>query len=121
MGRYDFRPIRVRQAAKALFDSKKTSSLPPWYDTLSDIPPAAALTRPVLRTPRARGKRRKPSRMFQPLPVAYDEDALRADFFGDHPWELARPRVVLEQDGDDARFCDWRRIDQPGRPLDGER
>jgi small subunit ribosomal protein S23 len=34
---------------------------------------------------------------------------------------LARPRIVLENDGKDAQKCDWSRIQQPGRPLTGER
>jgi small subunit ribosomal protein S23 len=46
---------------------------------------------------------------------------LRADFFGDHPWELARPKIILENSGNDAKGWDWSKIVQPGKPLDGER
>lgn len=59
--------------------------------------------------------------MFQPQTIVYEEDALRKEFFGDHPWELARPRVVLENDGKDWHHDDWSRIQQPGRQLSGER
>lgn len=58
--------------------------------------------------------------MFQPLQIMYPEDKMRTTFFNDHPWELARPRTVIENDGNDARLWDWSKIEQPGKPLDGE-
>lgn len=119
MGRYDFRPLRVRQTAKALFDSKRRP-LPQWYDIVGDIPPSEALARPVQRVPRPKNGK-KPSRLFQPLPIKYPEDRLRSEFFGDHPWELARPRLVVEDSGNDAKGYDWSKIVQPGKQLDGER
>lgn len=54
------------------------------------------------------------------MPIVYPEDKLRNEFFGDHPWELARPRVILENDGKDGEKWDWSRIVQPGKKLDGE-
>ncbi|KAF2742463.1 mitochondrial ribosomal protein [Sporormia fimetaria CBS 119925] len=120
MGKYDFRPLRVRSAAKALVDTGRNRALPPWYDIIGDIPPSETLARPVQRAPPVRGKARKPSRMFQPLPIAYPEDKLRSQFFGDHPWELARPRLVVEDSGNDAKGYDWSKIQQPGKQLDGE-
>jgi small subunit ribosomal protein S23 len=59
--------------------------------------------------------------MFKPLPLEYEEDRLRKDFYSDHPWELARPRIILENDGKDGQICDWSKIQQRGRPLNGER
>ena len=32
---------------------------------------------------------------------------MRWEYFNDHPWELARPRVVLEDDGRDRERWDW--------------
>ncbi|KAJ4294307.1 mitochondrial ribosomal small subunit component [Kalmusia sp. IMI 367209] len=119
MGRYDFRPMRVRQTAKALFDSKRNAELPQWYGIVGDIPPSETLARPLQRAPTPK-KARKPSRMFQPLPIVYPEDKLRSEFFGDHPWELARPRLIVEDSGNDAKGYDWSKIMQPGKQLDGE-
>jgi small subunit ribosomal protein S23 len=119
MGRYDFRALRVRQSSKALFESQRNAALPIWYRVLGEIPTSETLARPILRAPRPKGSR-KPSRMFQPLPIVYPEDELRKDFFGDHPWELARPRIILEDSGNDAKGWDWSQIQQPGKPLDGE-
>jgi small subunit ribosomal protein S23 len=121
MGRYDFRPMRVRQTAKALVDSKRIPHLPQWYNIIGDIPPGETLARPVQRAPTPKRGAKKPSRMFQPLPIRYPEDKLRSDFFGDHPWELARPRLVVENSGNDAKGYDWSKIVQPGKQLDGER
>ncbi|OAL47161.1 37S ribosomal protein S25, mitochondrial [Pyrenochaeta sp. DS3sAY3a] len=119
MGRYDFRALRVRQTAKALFDSKRNHNLPQWYDVVGNIPPSETLARPVLRVPKIRHAR-KASKLFKPLPIAYPEDRLRSEFFGDHPWELARPRLVVEDSGNDAKGYDWSNIVQPGKQLDGE-
>ena len=64
--------------------------------------------------------KRKASRLFQPVQIRYEEDELRKRFFSDHPWELARPRVVLETDGRDAEKVDWSKGLQQGRPVNGE-
>lgn len=85
---------------------------------MQSFPPTERLIRPVLQP----GKRRQRlSRRFRPVQIRYPEDELRAEFFGDHPWELARPRIVLEDDGKDYQRQDWSRIEAPGRPLNGER
>ena len=64
---------------------------------------------------------KKASKLFQPTNIVYKEDRLRSNFFGDHPWELARPRVILENDGKDYEKNDWSNLSQPGRPVTGER
>lgn len=125
MGRYNFKPLRVYQATSQLLSSGRIQHQPAWFATVGNIPPAQILVRtlPVDQT-NSRARRRhtkKPSRMFAPQRIMYDEDRLRRDFFEDHPWELARPRVVLENDGKDAQRYDWSNIRQPGKALDGER
>jgi small subunit ribosomal protein S23 len=59
--------------------------------------------------------------MFQPQRIVYPEDELRTRFFQDHPWELARPRILVESDGKDFMRYDWSKIQQVGKQLDGER
>jgi small subunit ribosomal protein S23 len=59
--------------------------------------------------------------MFQPHNIVYPEDKIRAQFFQDHPWELARPRVLVENDGKDFVRHDWSKLVQPRKALDGER
>jgi small subunit ribosomal protein S23 len=123
MGRYDLRPAKVLEAANRLIAAKKDVPRPPWHEALTKIPPGEVLFRPVQRFADVKRSRKgkKPSRMFQPLPLAYPEDKLRTVFFNDHPWELARPRVVLEDSGNDSKHWDWTRIEQLGKRVDGER
>ncbi|KAI4221175.1 MAG: hypothetical protein L6R36_007091 [Xanthoria steineri] len=123
MGRYDFRPLRVYQTASQLFASERIKNVPSWHEVVGTVPPAQTLvrTQPLQHQERPRRSNvRKPSKLFQPQRVVYEEDSLRKDFFGDHPWELARPRVVLENDGKDAERKDWSLVLQPDRPIDGE-
>ncbi|KAL9604958.1 MAG: hypothetical protein Q9219_000146 [cf. Caloplaca sp. 3 TL-2023] len=123
MGRYDFRPLRVHQTASQLFASDRIKHVPRWYDVVGSVPPAQTLVRPqpVQHQERTtKPKARKPSKLFQPQPIAYEEDTLRKEFYRDHPWELARPRLVLENDGKDAQRKDWSLVSQPDRPIDGE-
>ena len=120
MGRYDFRSQRAYDAARDLLQTKRLRHPPPWYDTLANVPPTASqlLVRPAFRhTP----KRKKASKLFLPVEIKYPEDHLRRKFFTDHPWELARPRIVLESDGKDYQQENWEEIRQPSRKVDGER
>ena len=126
MGRYDFRPLRVQENATQLLATGKLANMPPWYSIIGRVPPSEILvrTQPLQHQeiPKTgRFKTKKPSKLFQPTKVIYEEDQMRKQFFSDHPWELARPRIVLENDGKDAESCDWSKMAQPYRPLSGER
>ncbi|KAK4133186.1 mitochondrial ribosomal protein [Trichocladium antarcticum] len=110
--------------ATPIFD-KKLNHAPLWFQAVSQIPPAEVLTRPYPvqhREPRVplRGGRR-PRNLFRPTRIEHPEDRLRDQFYRDHPWELARPKLVLELDGLDARERDWHKgLRQPGMALSGE-
>ncbi|KAJ3569553.1 hypothetical protein NPX13_g6040 [Xylaria arbuscula] len=95
---------------------------PIWYNVIESIPPSETVTRPFPPQHKAPNpKTRKPSRLFQPQKLVYEEDGLRSQFYRDHPWELARPRVIVEMDGRDAERYDWSKgLRQPGMPLCGE-
>lgn len=124
MGRYDFRPLRVHQTASQLLATDRILTTPSWYNVVGSIPPAQTLvrTQPLRHQQRIRGsKTKKASKLFQPQSIVYEEDALRKEFYKDHPWELARPRVVLENDGRDAERDDWSHMSQSHRPVSGER
>lgn len=130
MGRYNLKPSRVYQTATQILETQTRDAgggvacIPPWYNTIGSIPPSEMLTRiPSIQHCDKVEKRRirKPSKMFMPQPVTYEEDKMRKVFYSDHPWELARPRIVLEQDGKDGQKYDWSKIQQPGRQLNAER
>ena len=99
-------------------------SPPPWYDVVGRVPPSQTLVRtqpiPHPKDPR-KPRPKKPSKLFKPRAIAYEEDTLRKEFFGDHPWELARPRMVIESDGKDLQKHDWSRIRRPDRAFSGEK
>ncbi|KAK8107442.1 mitochondrial 37S ribosomal protein mS23 [Apiospora kogelbergensis] len=120
------RPSRVYQTVTTLMKHRIQPELavqqPVWYKVVESIPPSEILTRPFppqhkQPNPRAR----KASRLFQPQKLVYREDELRKKFYTDHPWELARPRMIIEMDGKDSLRCDWSKgLRQPGMPLSGE-
>ncbi|KAH8677938.1 37S ribosomal protein S25 [Xylariales sp. PMI_506] len=121
------RPSRIYQTVTALLNHRIQPQLqlaePAWYKAVGSIPPSETVTRPLPPQHRAPpgSKVRKASRLFQPQQLVYEEDALRTQFYKDHPWELARPRMIIEMDGRDAQRCDWSKgLRQPGVPLSGE-
>ncbi|CRG85391.1 37S ribosomal protein S25, mitochondrial [Talaromyces islandicus] len=149
MGKYNLTALRVRQTALRQAASGKIDAVPKWIDAVGDIPPAQVVVRHqpiqhqyvrqrVRRLPGESPKQgklevfhelinqkrtnpnKKPSKVFQPVPIKYEEDQLRKEFFRDHPWELARPRILLETTGKDFENYNWRKIQQPGKKLDGE-
>jgi small subunit ribosomal protein S23 len=114
MGRYDLRAQRVLASANLALETKRISTPPVWHQVVQDIPPPPRLTRPV----KSHSSRHQ---KFKPVRITYPEDALRQEFFSDHPWELARPKVVLEDSGNDHKGYDWGELEQEGKRVDGER
>lgn len=105
MGRLNHAASRVQSQATQILQNTRHTYPPPWLATIQTTPPAQKLVRPVLRRTQKTGK--KSSRIFTPVNITYEEDKLRWEYFNDHPWELARPRVVLEDDGRDRERWDW--------------
>ena len=147
MGRINLTALNVRRTAINTSNLKGTKDAvhPCWAGVLSEIPPAQVLIRqqPIHHTFTKTRTRSLPNgkktqytqlvepkksksaatnrRLFSPEKLRYEEDALRKRFFQDHPWELARPRMVLETDGQRHKDIDWSTgIMQPGTPLSGE-
>jgi small subunit ribosomal protein S23 len=119
-----FRALRVHQTASRMLEAGRLLEEPAWYRTVGAVPPTTSLVRsipPQLKDRRPWTKNRKPPRMFMPQKIEYPEDKLRAQFYRDHPWELARPRVLVENDGKDYLRHDWSKMEQLGKKLDGER
>ncbi|KAK1983770.1 37S ribosomal protein Rsm25 [Colletotrichum cereale] len=125
MGR-QIRPARIYQAVSQELSTKVLPGYPvqepPWFQVMRDIPPSEILTRPVTIQKKSDNlKLRKPSNIYKPPRIQHEEDGLRTTFYRDHPWELARPRMILESDGKDGQRCNWAKgLRQPGQPLTGE-
>ncbi|KND94647.1 37S ribosomal protein S25, mitochondrial [Tolypocladium ophioglossoides CBS 100239] len=126
MGGRQIRPAGVFKAVAQELNHQvlpgRSVAEPPWFGVMSSVPPAESLVRTV--TPRHRMpnlKSTKPKKLYRPQNIGYLEDALRTSFYKDHPWELARPRIILELDGKDYQHCDWSKgLRQQGIPLTGE-
>lgn len=120
------RPAQLYRTVTELMDHRMMTKLrvqkPAWYKAVESIPPSEILTRPLPPQHKAlHPKARKASRLYQPQQLVYEEDALRKQFYKDHPWELARPRMIIEMDGKDSLRLDWSKgLRQPGIPLSGE-
>ncbi|PHH59534.1 hypothetical protein CDD81_2896 [Ophiocordyceps australis] len=84
-------------------------SPPAWFNAVSAIPPAETMVRTSAYQHRGACKpsKRKPKNIYRPQTIRHPEDNLRATFFQDHPWELARPRVIVESNGMDHQRRDW--------------
>jgi len=144
MGKINLTPLRVRKRALADLQANRIPTPPVWLDVLADVPPAQILTRQqpqqhplvqvrtkslpngkteqvAIAAPTKKPKSSKRSRMFAPVEIKYEEDQLRKQFFQDHPWELARPRMVLETTGNQHAASDYSKgLQQPMVPLSGE-
>jgi small subunit ribosomal protein S23 len=96
----------------------RTKAIPPPSNTDTRLPPRTAVE---VTTAKSTRSKKKASQLFQPVPIRYEEDELRKQFYNDHPWELARPRVVLETSGDNSTLRDYsRNVRSPNTPLNGE-
>lgn len=117
------RPVRVHLTASRRLETGRLREEPAWYRIVGSILPTTSLVRPLPvqhKDHKPWTKRHKPRGMFMPQKIEYPEDKLRMQFFKDHPWELARPRILVENDGNDHKHYDWSNIEQPGKQLDGE-
>ncbi|KAF9110028.1 mitochondrial ribosomal small subunit component [Mortierella sp. AM989] len=52
----------------------------------------------------------------RPKIIVYPEDKLRRRFYEDHPWELRRPRCLIETSGN-GTTRDWSKLLQEGRSI----
>lgn len=116
---------------------------PAWYNVVLAVPPAVDLTRkPTLlltnqeadpasklglksasgyKTRFTNAELRQKNSTLTKIPkLAFLEDELRDVFYHQHPWEFARPKVLVENLGNDNAKCDWLHMLQLHRPLDGE-
>ena len=122
MGRYDFRPARIHKTTSQLLATERITKPPPWFDVVGGITPSQILVRtPPVRHHERQNRTKKASKLFRPQEIIYPEDRLRKEFFTDHPWELARPRVIIEEDGKDYKERDWSSIRPRDHPISGER
>lgn len=118
----DLRALRVAQTTSQLLQAKHLKQQPAWLPTVARIPPSTDISRKPppsfhANKPSRDGKARK---IFELQRIRYTEDRLRQRFYKEHPWELARPVLLVEDSGRSSQKYDWSRIAQKGKQLSGE-
>jgi small subunit ribosomal protein S23 len=113
--------LHVAQQAKFLLDNKLLPREPIWYQPVIRIPPMTDYSRKPHNALQGRPKDKRTDVVdVKALPGGM-EAHFRKRFYKEHPWELARPRILVEEDGANYLRMDWSKIQQLGKPLDGER
>ncbi|KAK9238158.1 mitochondrial ribosomal protein S25-domain-containing protein [Lipomyces kononenkoae] len=95
---------------------------PAWFKAVLAHPPttADAVQRVDIVKLRQKHPRLSVKKLMRPMNIVYHEDRIRSLFYSQHPWELTRPRIVVEQDALDFQRHDWSKLEQENKALDGE-
>lgn len=137
--------VNVLERTSAYLRSGLLKETPAWYQVVASVPPTTKFTREPRFLNPSTGKKtiqhkdfaqnvnskgfyktrnssfdRKPldSRLYKPPKLQYVEDQLRQVFYQQHPWELSRPKLLVENEINEN--MDWSHMLQLGKPLDGE-
>lgn len=137
--------VNVLERTSAYLRSGLLKETPAWYQVVASVPPTTKFTREPRFINPSSGKKtvqykdfaqsvnnkgfyktrnsscdRKPldNRLYKPPKLQYVEDQLRQVFYQQHPWELSRPKVLVENEANEN--MDWSHMLQLGKPLDGE-
>ncbi|AMD20522.1 HDL222Wp [Eremothecium sinecaudum] len=138
--------VNLLERTSSYFKAGLLKNIPAWYNVIAAVPPAKRFAREpkfvnpsnnssktkyeglneyadnytgFFKTrPSASDKTVQSSALYKAPKMLYIEDKLRKIFYEQHPWELSRPKVLIENDIETD--FDWSCIQQLGRPLDGE-
>ncbi|KAG5437766.1 hypothetical protein PCANB_000479 [Pneumocystis canis] len=114
----DLKPLQIHTIVSQLLKVNHIKKEPKWFRSVIETPPNFNLLK---RFPPQFIKITKLSKpkLLSPQNIIYPEDRLRKRFFKDHPWELARPRNLIENNSDPEHY-DWSHLQQKTKSLDGE-
>lgn len=128
----------VLERTSAYLKSGILREKPAWFDVVANHPPAKDLTRvpktlkqstyqdPALKIINAKTRltnkeiQNKNNSIHKVPKIKFIEDELRDLFYKRHPWEFSRPKILIENNGDENSKCDWSHMIQFYKPLDGE-
>ncbi len=99
-------PTQLYNHVSRLLTGGIMKKLPAWYSAMEKFPPSQNLLRSPLQF-RKKTKRHKfytnthsqkhlKTKIPRPRPIYYMEDRLRREFYRDHPYELLRPQILME-------------------------
>lgn len=137
--------VNILERTSSYLQAGLLKKTPAWYDVVAKVQPVKKFNRePILKNP-STGHNRTEFRdfpdtvnmrglyktrynvvdkkvatniLYKPPKLTYLEDRLRQLFYEQHPWELSRPKIVIENEL--GTEYDWSHILQLGKPLDGE-
>ena len=138
--------VNILERTSSYLQAGLLKNVPAWYDVVASIPPTTKFARePKLEKNPSTGmdktilgpfsenvnkkglyktryntsdRKVSTNRLYRAPKLVYVEDKLRQLFYEQHPWELSRPKMVIENELETG--YDWSHIQQLGRPLDGE-
>ncbi|QSL65031.1 hypothetical protein MERGE_002335 [Pneumocystis wakefieldiae] len=115
----NLRPLQIHILTSKLLQINYIKREPKWFRPIIEAPPNFNLLRKLSPQFLRIKKSLKPN-LLRPQNIEYPEDQLRRRFFKDHPWELARPRNLIEYNGKNIEHYSWSQLHQKAKPLDGE-
>jgi len=115
-------PFALARKVKVAMQANLVQSEPIWYQPVLDTPPYSDYSRKPAPQHSSHPDGQKPTDLREFKQILHPLDVqIREKFYKQHPWELARPKVAVEEDGADYSRYDWSKITQVGKQLDGER
>lgn len=127
---------KIIERTSSFLKSGVIKQKPAWYDVVAAHPPATDLTKNAkilgysqykdpmeLKRPnqtRVKNKKLDSSKIHAIPKIKLFEDQLRNYFYAKHPWEFSRPKILVENEGNEIEKCDWSHLLQLNKPLDGE-
>ncbi|KAF9335679.1 mitochondrial ribosomal small subunit component [Podila minutissima] len=133
-------PAKIHSYVTKLLKGNVIKNPPVWYPATTLAPPSPTFLRerdPSKANPRAdlpfetsstsssqkqeltrssRSQKHLRWKSERPQKIVYPEDKLRRRFYQDHPWELRRPRCLVETSGDGTQR-NWASLLQEGRSI----
>jgi small subunit ribosomal protein S23 len=106
-------PTQLHNHVSQLLAGGIIKTLPMWYSAIKNFPPGQSLLRSPLqfrekdlsdhnlrlrRIKKSRSQKHLKTKIPRPQNIYYMSDSLRRDFYRDHPYELIRPQILIEQD-----------------------
>jgi len=116
---YKAPPVEVAKHVSGLLKGKLLKAPPTWYAAVKAVPPGPSIirsqnpeanitaqssaeqqfaqaNRPIVHTSIRHKQKNLKTKTPKPRPIVYPEDRLRRQFYKDHPFELQRPKLLVE-------------------------
>src|ERR1043165_7006753 len=104
-------PTQLYNHVSRLLTGGIVKTLPAWYSAMEKFPPRQNLLRDPLQSRKSKkrhwlsntkshSQKHLKTKVPRPPTIHYMEDRLRREFYRDHPYELWRPQILMENNDD---------------------